>query len=219
MKNKYFDREKYYYLHNSGVDERIIFSSKEDFDRFEGYLYLLNAVESDRAANHFVSGRTDSLFESARGEKLIAIGAYSFLPNDFHILATSLVPRGISKFMQKLQTAYTMYFNKKYGRSGRLFGSTHKTEPALSDEHLKYIFAQIHFYPAKLFKDDWQNGTIEELDTFQREIAKYRYSSLNEYATSKFVITSPSEFPRYISRATDPNSYRHFLLNRKTAKM
>ena len=35
------------------------------------------------------------------------------MPNHFHLLVHEKIENGISKFMQKLLTAYTMYFNKK----------------------------------------------------------------------------------------------------------
>ena len=64
-----------------------------------------------------------------REELLVNIGAYCLMPNHFHILITEKVEGGITKYMLKLMTAYTMYFNKKYGRTGTLcegvFKSTH----------------------------------------------------------------------------------------------
>ena len=35
------------------------------------------------------------------------------MPNHFHLLIHEKIENGISKFMLKLLTAYTMYFNKK----------------------------------------------------------------------------------------------------------
>lgn len=197
---------KFYHLRNEGIERRIIFSSKEDFDRFEAYLYLLNAVESQRAANFFVGGREREIFTSARGENLIAIGAYSFLPQEFHILATPLVENGIGKFMQKLQTAYTMYFNKKYQRSGRLFHSAYRAEDLDSDEKLKRAFAFVHLNPARLFDDRWDDAAGADLMLHARRAIEYRYSSAGEYQSGKYVITNPSSYPQYIRRARDANA-------------
>lgn len=197
------DGVTYYRLHNSGVDKRIIFNSKEDYDRFEAYLYLLNAVESQRAANFFTGNRASEIFTSARGEKLVAIGAYSFVPKNFYILATPLVDGGIAKFMQKLQTAYTMFFNLKYQREGGLFQSSYKSEIAESDAHLKYLFASVHLNPAVLFDENWETADDAQLSSLARRAADYRYSSMSEYMTEKYVITSPDVFPKYISRASE----------------
>jgi len=52
---------------------------------------------------------------------LVSIIAYCLLPNHFHLVLRQESEDGISKFMQKLGTSYTMYFNQKYKRSGSLF--------------------------------------------------------------------------------------------------
>lgn len=194
---------KYYYLHNEGSDKRVILSSQHDFDRFEAYLYLLNALESPRAANLFVGGREKEIFTTARGGNLVAIGAYALLPQSFHILATPLIDGGIGKFMQKLQTAYTMYFNAKYAHSGRLFHSAYRSEQIDSEEKLKQVFARIHIAPAQLFDPNWDVSQGSELATNITRAMNYRYTSINEYCNGMFVITSPQEFPASLKRTKD----------------
>lgn len=209
--------KKFYHLRNEGIERRIIFSSKEDFDRFEAYLYLLNAVESQRAANFFVGGREREIFTSARGENLIAIGAYSFLPQEFHILATPLVDNGIGKFMQKLQTAYTMYFNKKYQRSGRLFHSAYRSDMLDSDEHLRRVYGFIHLNPARLFNSLWEDADASEIMLLARRALEYRYSSAGEYQNGKHIITDATHFPQYIRRAKDAHAiYQMWSRNNST---
>jgi len=195
--NDPFEGRQYYLLRNFGVEKKIIFSSQEDYDRFEAYLYLLNAVESPRASNFFLDGRNADPFMAARGEKLVAIGAYSFTQREFNILATPLVEKGIARFMQKLQTAYTMYFNKKYMRSGRLFHGAYSSSNAQTDNDLKYYFALVHLSPAQLFSDEWESSQSAELFALASNAVKYRYSSAGEYVTKKNIITSPEIFPRY----------------------
>ena len=58
--------------------------------------------------------KEESIYDFERGRKLVQIGAYCLMPNHFHILITQVSEDGISKFMQKLSTAYAMYYNKKY---------------------------------------------------------------------------------------------------------
>ena len=203
----HFDAKKYYLLRNFGAERRIIFSSQEDYDRFEAYLYLLNSTDSPRVANYFADGRERNIFETGRGEKLIAIGAYSFTPKDFHVLAAQNIEGGIAKFMQKLQTAYTMYFNRKYAHSGRVFHSTYKARAAESNEKLKYFFAHTHLAAAALFDEHWGDANEAELAQLAANAMKYRYSSAGEYAASKFLITSPEAFPKYFSRTKDAASH------------
>lgn len=201
-----FGGHEYYLLHNAGAENRVLFSSQEDFDRFEAYLYLLNSTESPRAANFFAHGRERSIFETGRGDTLVAIGAYSFTPKEFHILVTAVAEKGIAKFMQKVQTAYTMYFNKKYAHEGRLFRSAYRAEAAQSDAHLKYLFARTHLAPAVIFESEWETFLSKD-STLARNALHYRYSSMAEYAAKKFRILSPELFPKYLLRVHDAGAH------------
>lgn len=201
-----FDPGECLLLTNFGLQGSIIFSSQEDYDRFEAYLYLLNAIEGPRASNFFLDGRGRDIFSAARGDLLVAIGAYSFTPKRFYILAAPLAPNGIAKFMQKLQTAYTMYFNLKYQRDGRIFHGAYTSEAAQSEKHLKYIFAMSQLHPAILFDVDWENAREMDLRSLAYKASQYRYSSVGEYAKKKFVITVPEHFPKFFLNAKNPDS-------------
>ena len=48
--------------------------------------------------------------------------------NHFHILITQVNEGGISKFMHKVSSRYSHYYNKKYGRKGVLFESKFKSQ-------------------------------------------------------------------------------------------
>ncbi len=215
MRKNQLSEKNYYHLFNRGVDGRTVFNSKEDYDRFEAYLYLLNDADSPRAANFFTGNRQEEIFSSGRGNQLVAIGAYSFTRDHFHLLVTPLVEKGIPRFMQKITTAYTMYFNDKYQRSGSLFQGTYKSLHVHRDMLLKYFFAYIHLDPAVMFDQDWTES--DELETLARSAMQYRYSSAGEYETSKFVITSPTAFPKYMIRAKDPETNLKFWLQYKNA--
>ncbi len=61
------------------------------------------------------------------------------MPNHFHLYVTQLVEGGISKFMQRLQTAYTMYFNGKHERASALLQGTFKANHVGRDEYAKSV--------------------------------------------------------------------------------
>lgn len=200
-------KDTYLWLSNVGSEGRIIFSSKEDFDRFEAYLYLLNSIDSPRVANLFAGGREREIFTTARGEKLVAIGAFCFTPKEFHILVTPLVDGGVAKFMQKLQTAYTMFFNHKYQRSGRLFHSAYRSHAARSHEELQYFFVNVHLNAMKLFNERWHELAREELVSLAASAMKYRYSSIGEHRENTPLITSPENFPKYLKTHRSANGH------------
>ena len=82
--------------------------------------------------------------EIDRGETLVDIGIYCLVPNHFHLLIKEKTENGISEFVKKVATGYSMYFNKKYERTGSLFEGPFKAKRIDTDEYLKYIFSYIH---------------------------------------------------------------------------
>jgi len=116
-----FGEECYYHVFNRGVDKRSIFEDKNDIYYFFNRLTDLNidAVNSRLTTKRFKK-QGEAIIEPNH-TKLVSIIAYCLLPNHFHLVLKQESKDGISKFMQKLGTSYTMYFNTKYKRSGSLF--------------------------------------------------------------------------------------------------
>jgi putative transposase len=157
----------------------VIYQSPSDYDRFLELLFLSN---NDKAFTvRSVRKGKESAYEYVRGNQLVAIGAFCLMPNHFHILITPLADGGMSKFMGKLMTGYSMYFNKKYERTGSLFEGAFKAKHADSDEYLKYLFSYIHLNPVSLTQPSWkENGIKDKSGTFNF-ISQYEYSSLTDY--------------------------------------
>lgn len=83
--------------------------------------------------------------------KEINLLAYCLMPNHFHLLIYSLNdPTQIAHFMQSLITTYVMYFNKKYKRTGGLFGHKYRAVLITSDDQLWHISRYIHLNPLDL---------------------------------------------------------------------
>jgi REP element-mobilizing transposase RayT len=116
-----FGEECYYHVFNRGVDKRSIFEDKNDIYYFFNRLTDLNidAVNSRLTTKRFK--KQGKVIIEPNYAKLVSIIAYCLLPNHFHLVLKQESKDGISKFMQKLGTSYTMYFNTKYKRSGSLF--------------------------------------------------------------------------------------------------
>ena len=117
--------------------------------------------------------------------------------------------------MQKLQTAYTMYFNEKVSRTGSLFQGTYKSEHMKDDSHLKYLYAYIHLNSAKLLTSDWRDASAEELRQLGSKILAYPYSSAGEYRHNKFFITNPKPFPKHFESSKDMNAHLQYWLKYK----
>ncbi len=189
-----FSVDEYYHVYNRGVEKRDIFLDKFDYARF---LLLLKICNKDTPIN---VRELKEYSHEHKGESFVYVGAYCLMPNHFHILLKENSGRGISKFMSKLLTAYSMYFNKKYGHSGSLFQGVFKAQHADSDNYLKYLFSYIHLNPVKLVQQDWKENGITDFELTKNFLDNYKYSSYSDYLydkESKNLILNKSAFPEY----------------------
>jgi len=189
---------EYYHIYNRGVEKREVFTDLQDYERFFRLLYLSNG---DKAYTYrLVQGVP--LNKIDRGNHLTAIGAYVLMPNHFHLLLKETSEGGISKFMEKLTTGYSMYFNKKNDRVGPLFQGSFKAQHVDRDEYLKYLFAYIHLNPVKLIDPEWKENGIQDRKRAKEYLAGYRYSSYPDYLgkeREEVAILDRKEFPEYFS--------------------
>ena len=102
------------------------------------------------------------------------------MPNHFHLLLQEKTETSISTFMQKVMTGYTMYFNRKYGRTGALFGGTFKSKHVHDDRYFKYLAAYIHLNPAELGDPAWKSGN-SIVPRVKKFLESYSYSSLPDH--------------------------------------
>jgi len=191
----------FFHVYNRGTDKRVIFLDTADYQRFLELLYLCNSKKSVNVRD--VRKTYDSIFDYERGVPLVSIGAYCVMPNHFHMLLTSNVDEGISHFLGKLCTAYAMYFNKRYVRTGALFQGKFKSEYADTDEYLKYLFSYIHLNPVKLIQGNWKKDGIDDAENAMNYLEQYRYSSFSDYTNIAYggriekSILNKEKFPEY----------------------
>ena len=188
-----------YHIYNRGNDKRITFQNKADYGRFIALLYLCNSVKNIRLSD-YPRAKLEKLLDIKREETIVDIGAYCLMPNHFHLLIHEKTENGISKFMQKLLTAYTMYFNKKNERTGSLFSGLFKSTHANEDEYLKYLFSYIHLNPIKLIEPMWKEKGISDKKKANSFLNSYDYSSFLDFTgkqRKESVILDKKHFPEY----------------------
>lgn len=198
-----FVEGEYYHLYNRGNSKQKIFKDKNDYIRFLGLLFACNSSENFKIDN---LNKKESLLNAPRGKQIVHIGAYCLMPNHFHILLTDTGEGNISKFMQKLTTAYVMYYNKKYQRSGSLFEGKFKAEHSDTDKYLKYLFSYIHLNPVKLIEPKWREKGIQNKSKVLKYLEQYTYSSYLDYlgvGRGESMILSSGSFPNYFSTKKD----------------
>lgn len=192
-----FASGEYYHIYNRGNSKQKIFFDKKDYIHFIELLYLCN--QEGRFRRDMIS-KKKNWHESQKDEPLVAIGTYCLMSNHFHILLTPIAEDGVSKFMQKLQTAYVMYLNKKMSRTGGLFEGKFKSSHVGNDRYLKYLFAYIHLNPIKLIQADWKERGIKNKNQALAYLKTYTASSFLDYAgivRPENIIIDRAYFPDY----------------------
>lgn len=182
-----FVADGYYHIYNRGVDKRIIFLDQEDYDHFVYLMYVCNSKKSIRLRELGKSFK--------RGDIIVNIGVFCLMPNHFHILVKENIQGGISSYVRKVLTAYSMYFNKKYNRSGSLFQGRFKSKYISNNNHFKYLYSYINLNPAKIIEPLWKEKIVKNKKLLLNYIFTYPYSSIKEYLSLKFHICNPTEFP------------------------
>ena len=117
----------------------------------------------------------------SRKAPLVAIGGYCLMPNHIHLLLREIVDGGISKFMHKVGTGYTMYFNILHQRVGNLFVKPFRSKHIGDDTYLQHASSYLHLNPAELFEAGWKHGVVTNMHALETRIREYRYSSLPDF--------------------------------------
>jgi len=197
-----FSLNEWFHCYNRGIDKRIIFNTDEDRERFLQLLYLSNSTQ-DIQRSSLNTQLTKDVIAIQRKKQIVSIGAYCLMSNHYHLLLKEITKGGITHFMRKLGTAYTMYFNKKYKRTGNLMTKPFRSRHVNDDRYFQRVVDYIHCNPAELIEFEWKNGTVHNIDNLEKKLLKYRYSSFPDYNRIKRdtrAIISGDGFDVYRSR-------------------
>ena len=187
IRDKNLVPEEYYHIYNRGNDKKGIFLDEEDYDRFIKLLYICNSQNKFVFRNSIVRSKINA-FDFERGNPLVSIIGWVLMPNHFHIILISHRSdlcegdyNPITEFMRKVSTAYVMYFNKKYGKTGSLFEGKFKSKHIGEENYFNYIFSYIHLNPIKLIQSNWKEKGILDKNKAKDFLEKYKYSSFQDY--------------------------------------
>jgi len=186
---------QYYHIYNRGVDKRDIFVDKNDIYRFIESVKEFNRVDKiNSIANLRKSNNSQIGPKALSGEKIIEIIGYCFNPNHFHLIIKQSVDGGIAKFMQKLQSGYTSYFNIKNFRTGSLFQGTFKSQLIMNDDYFNKLIGYVN-----------KNYLIHNIPENKNDLV---FSGDYEYENNKFNIISKNEGQRILQIFGGDNKFK-----------
>jgi REP element-mobilizing transposase RayT len=162
-----------YHLWDRGVDGRSIFIDDKDRRRFMLSLEKFNSVNPVRI-------RSDINAEVLPRQKLVGILAYTLLDNHFHLCIKELTDGGMTDFIRKLGTGYTLYFNLRHKRRGRLFERKIQHKIISSDRYFQHLIAYIHLNVLDSIGKEWRLGKLVDERKIEA-LEAYRWSSARAY--------------------------------------
>ena len=126
----------------------------------------------DKDRRGFVSKLTESLNLHS-----VQLHCYVLMPNHFHLVIKTLAAN-LSRFMQRFNTAYSIYFNLRHDRKGHLYQGRFKGILIEADEYLLELSRYIHLNPVR-------TKQCEHMPIGQKLgiLKKYRWSSYHGYVS------------------------------------
>jgi REP element-mobilizing transposase RayT len=169
-------KEKFYHIFNRGNWKNKIFIDKNDYLRFIYSLYIFNSRERVGSLTYRFLKKSFEVFlekelkyfrkEECGRKCLVNILAFVLMPDHFHLFVESEDARNLSLFVKKISGSYSLYFNKKYCRSGFLFESKYKSILVDKKDDFLNLLCYLHYNPLVL-KEKENLNDIEFLNTYQ----------------------------------------------------
>lgn len=188
---QYFSESKSpFHIYSRGVDKRVVFCNDHDRMRFVLLMYISSRGKPLYLTRKNIAPSFHSLMRGAGPDKslyieehesLVSFVSWALMPNHFRFLIASNCDGGISKYMQKLITAYTKYFNKLYERNGSLFQSSFQSKEVSDPEYLYHLSRYIHLNPAELKEDKWKERGVRDWKAMKEFLSVYKWSSYPEF--------------------------------------
>lgn len=192
-----------YHIYNRGVDKRDIFVDKNDIYRFIESIKEFNREDRiDSLANLRKSKQNPqnsqiglrALSGEPTSDRLVDIMAYCLNPNHFHFILKQAVDGGVSKFMQKLQSGYTSYFNVKKYRTGALFQGKFKSQIITNENYFNKLIGYVN-----------KNYLIHNISENKSDLI---FSGDFEYENNKFNIISKKEGNKILEKFGGINKFK-----------
>lgn len=176
-----------FHVYSRGTEKRKVFMQYAEYCRF---VFLMWVCRIGRPEVNLLRMDTTTAAEAILGggepkeglyvkefDPLVSFVTWTLMPNHYHFLIVSLVEGGISKYMQKLGTAYTKYFNARHQRTGRLFQSSFQSIAIDDPRYLAALLRYINFNHAELVEPKWKEHIIKDAKKMEEFVNSYQWSA------------------------------------------
>lgn len=205
-----------YHVFNRGAHKSDIFKSSKDYQRFQLLMFIANSEVpiNMRELSAKYKGRTFvDVFEHENVQKnLVDVLAYSFMPNHFHMVLRQKSQTGIVRYMRRVITSYSMYFNLLHNHSGTLFQGRFRSSHVADEAYFRWIFAYVHLNPVSLCEPEWETKGIQDPEKLKNFLRGYPYSSYFDYQVGnrpESKILALTEAPHFVREQDDLTDLLH----------
>ncbi len=160
----------FHHVINRGVERRNVFLDEDDFDRF------LSIVTIEF-----------KLYD-------VVLHSFCLMTNHYHLLIETKQPN-ISDAMKRINSLYSIYFNKKYKRSGHLWQGRFASYYLYDDIHFWYVAKYIERNPIVA-------NMVDIIDKYQYQSFsqwKFKLDYLSIIKNSKIFDMTLEEYEEFIS--------------------
>jgi len=190
-RNHTFAPGTYVHVCNRGVKKMPIRRDESDFWRLLLNFYYFNHAEPLPAhwkrdlERRGGSARFRWPEEWGEREPLVAILAFSLMPNHLHLVLKEFVEDGVSRFAHKVLMGYSKFINEKYGESGSLFQGPFRSRIITDDMDFRYLAVYVMVKnPFELYPGGLKRA-IEQFDDAYAFALSSPFNSLADYAGAR----------------------------------
>ena len=167
----------FYHIISRGVERRNVFLESEDYDKFLDLLFDMKSTYN------------------------VTIHTYCLMTNHYHILLETTEPN-ISEAIKFLNSIYSIYFNKKYKRSGHLWQGRFASYYLYDDAHFWIVAKYIERNPIKA-------NMVSNIKDYQHQSYyqwKYKHNYYALLENSKIYDMTLKEYEEYIYTELEVNA-------------
>lgn len=192
---------EHYHIFNRGVNKQPIFNTEIDYRRM---LFLLLVFQSSHAfpnLNRHIKRAVqrgglimpEEFMKKFLATKAVELISFILMPNHFHLFVFEKEEGGISKYLSRVENAYTKYFNIKYSRSGYLLQGPFQSVHMVTNEQALYLSAYIHRNSREL--KEWVNQESSyPWSSYQDYLFQNRWG---EFLNTDFILTQFASTDEY----------------------
>jgi|SRR3989338_298305 len=188
MRKESFGLGDYVHVYNRGNRKQNIVNDVADKDHFLQMLFYFNTEITP--SNPFQDMRERLRFNLNEfvwpdywtpRKPIVKILSFILMKNHFHLILEEVVEKGIAKFMQRLGTGMTMYYNTRHQETGTLFQGSYKAKIIENDLYLKYLNVYIQVKNCFELYSGGFEVAMKDFDKAYKWAVEFPYGSLSHY--------------------------------------